>query len=88
MPTPLNRVPVRVAPGNLVTLQNAFADIYDGELVYALDEQALFCRQGGQLVPVAGTSVLSVNGQTGNVVLKVEDLADVEGTPSQGDTLV
>lgn len=88
MPTPINRVPVRVARGNLATLQSAFDDLYDGELVYGLDTQALYCKDGGVLQPVAGEGVVSVNGQTGTVIINVEDLNDVDGTPTQGDTLV
>ena len=77
-----------MARGNLATLEASFDDLYDGEIVYALDEQALYCKDGGSLIPMAGTSVLSVNGQTGNVQIGVEELNDVFGTPATGDTLV
>ena len=89
MATPTNRVPVRVARGFLPTLQASIADLFEGELVYAVDESALFVLEGQTLVPVAGTSVLSVNGQTGNVVLKVSDLDDINfDTLADGDMLV
>lgn len=89
MATPTNRVPVRVARGYLSTLQSSIADLYEGELVYAVDEQALFAVEAEALVPVAGTSVLSVNGQTGNVVLNVSDLDDINfDSLSDGDMLV
>jgi len=88
VPTPINRVPVRVARGNLATLESSITELYDGELVYGLDTQSLYCKDGGILQPVAGEGVVSINGQEGAVVLNVQDLNDVEGTPAQGDTLV
>ena len=89
MTTPANRVPVRVARGYLATLQASVADLYEGEVVYAVDEQALYLLEGETLIPVAGTSVGSVNGQTGNVILGVGDLDDVTlETVATGDTLL
>lgn len=77
-----------MARGNIATLTAAIDELYEGEVVYGLDTQALYCKDGNTLVGVAGESVVSVNGQTGVVVLNVEDLNDVGGTPVQGDTLV
>jgi len=89
VPTPANRVPVRVARGNKATLVANLSKLYEGELAYALDESALYCLDNGELVSVAGTQVVSVNGQTGNVILGMDDLDDVISTNVQnGDMLV
>lgn len=89
MPTPTNRVPVRVARGYLSTLSASISDLYEGELVYALDQQALYAVDAQQLVPVAGTSITSVNGATGSVVLGVGELDDTNvSSLLDGDTLV
>ena len=89
MPTPTNRVPVRVGRGYLPTLTAAISDLYEGEVVYAVDEKALYIVEAQQLVPVAGTSVVSVNGQTGSVLVGVDDLQGVGlGSLVDGDMLV
>ena len=89
MPTPTNRVPVRVARGNLATLTASIDKLYEGEIVYALDEQAIYAVDNGVLIPVAGTSVTSVNGQTGTVRIGVGELTDTDvDTGVNGDMLV
>lgn len=89
MPTPANRVPVRVARGNKATLDASLDKLFEGEIVYALDEATLYAVDNAALVPVAGSSVTSVNGQTGTIVLGVGDLDDVlAGNVQDGDMLV
>lgn len=89
MPTPTNRVPVRVARGNLATLTASIDKLYEGEIVYALDQQAIYAVEAGSLIPVAGTSVTSVNGQTGTVRIGVGELTDTNVTTVvNGDMLV
>ena len=89
MPTPTNRVPVRVARGYFSTLSASISDLYEGEIVYALDQQALYAVEAQQLIPVAGTSITSVNGATGSVLLGIEELEDTTiSSLLDGDTLV
>ena len=89
MPAPTNRVPVRVARGYLPTLQSSIAQLYEGEIVYAIDLQTLYAVDSGRLIPLAGDGVLSVNGQQGNVKLGIEELNDVALSGiSNGDMLV
>lgn len=89
MPTPTNRVPVRVARGNAATLNASIAELFEGEIVYAVDEKILYAVDSGILVPVAGDGVLSVNGQQGNVLLGLGDLTDVDVVGlADGDMLV
>lgn len=89
MPTPTNRVPVRVARGNIATLTASIDQLFEGEIVYAVDEKTLYAVDSGQLISVAGDGVNSVNGQTGNVLLGVEQLIDVDLTGvANGDMLI
>jgi len=90
VPTPTNRVPVRVARGNYATFSASMAELYEGEIVYAVDEQALYVVENETLIPVAGDGlVLSVNGQTGNVILGVGELDDTDLSGlADGDMLV
>lgn len=89
VPTPTNRVPVRVARGNIATLSASIDQLFEGEIVYAVDEKTLYAVDSGQLVSVAGDGVNSINGQTGNVLIGVEQLVDVDLTGvANGDMLI
>ena len=50
MPTPVNRTPIRIARGTYTNLNNSVADIQEGEIVYATDEDKLYVKEGGSLV--------------------------------------
>lgn len=50
MAAPTNRVPVRIARGLKATLDADIASIYEGEIVYATDEDSLYVKEGGVLV--------------------------------------
>lgn len=89
MTTPSPRTPVRPGRGLKAALDTALAatDIKEGELVYAKDEDKLYMVEGGVFVAAGGGgggAVDSVNGQTGVVVLDVEDLDNVKppGVPA------
>lgn len=89
MPTPTNRVPVRVARGNIATLSASIDQLFEGEIVYAVDEGVLYAVDSGRLISVAGDGVTSINGQTGNVLIGIEQLVDVDLTSvANGDMLV
>ena len=53
MPTPTNRTPIRVARGTYSSLNASVADIQEGEIVYAQDQDQLYVKDGGSLA-VAG----------------------------------
>jgi hypothetical protein len=50
MPTPATRTPVRVARGTYANLNASIADILDGELVYATDQDKFYVKEAGALV--------------------------------------
>lgn len=62
MPTPSNRVPVRIGRGTYANLNAAVAGLPDGELVYAKDQDKLYVVESGVLIGVAATlSSTSIN---------------------------
>jgi len=50
MATPSNRVPVRIARGTKAALDAGLADLREGEVCYATDENALYVVEGGVLI--------------------------------------
>ena len=52
MPVPSPRNPIRPARGLKVDLNTNVANLYEGELCYALDEDQLYVVEGGALVPI------------------------------------
>ena len=56
MPTPATRTPVRVARGTYANLNTSIADILDGELVYATDQDKFYVKEAGALVATYLTS--------------------------------
>ena len=50
MPLPSNRVPVRVLRGSKANLDAALADIAEGEIAWAIDEETVYVKAGGVLV--------------------------------------
>jgi hypothetical protein len=50
MPTPANRTPIRVARGNYTNLNSSLADIQEGEICYATDQDKLYVKEGSSLV--------------------------------------
>lgn len=54
MPTPVNRTPIRVARGTYANLNSSIADIQEGEVCYATDQDKLYVKEGGALVSTQG----------------------------------
>ena len=52
MPVPSPRNPIRPARGLKADLNTNVADLYEGELCYALDEDQLYVVEGGTLTPI------------------------------------
>jgi len=50
MPTPSSRTPVRIARGTYSNLNSSVADIQEGEIVYATDQDKLYVKEGSSLV--------------------------------------
>jgi hypothetical protein len=49
MPTPSNRTPIRVARGTYTNLNSSLADIQEGEICYATDQNKLYVKEGSSL---------------------------------------
>ena len=81
MATPPFRTKVVVARGTHANLVASLADLAEGELCFATDNENFYVKSGGVLVNIVssgggGGAVDSVNGQTGDVVLAVSDLSN------------
>lgn len=66
MPAPTPRNPIRPARGNKIDLTTNIANLYEGEICYAIDEDRLYVIENGQLMPVgsgssAGSDLLNTN---------------------------
>ena len=78
MPVPSYRVPVRVARGTKAALDAGLADLQEGEVCYATDENTLYVVESGVLTP-AGTDISQAS---------IGDLSDVTITSaSTGEVL-
>lgn len=78
MPTPSPRTPVRCARGTYANLLASLADLKEGELVYAQDQEVLYIKEAGVLVPVTVVGAID----------ELNDLIDVILTsPSAGKIL-
>ena len=60
MPTPTNRTAVRIARGTYANLNSSVADINEGEICYATDEDKLYVKEGGSLVSTQLTGAASL----------------------------
>lgn len=50
MPTPSTRTPLRIARGTYANLNGSVADIQEGEICYATDQDKLYVKEGSALV--------------------------------------
>lgn len=50
MPTPSSRTPVRIARGTYSNLNSSIADIQEGEICYATDQDKLYVKESSSLV--------------------------------------
>ena len=50
MPTPSTRTPLRIARGTYANLNGSVADIQEGEICYATDQDKLYVKEGSSLV--------------------------------------
>jgi hypothetical protein len=65
MPTPTNRTPVRVARGTYSNLNSSVADIQEGEIVYATDQDKIYVKEGSALqATLPATNAVTDTAQT------------------------
>jgi hypothetical protein len=57
MPTPANRTPLRIARGTYSNLNSSVADIQEGEVCYATDQNKLYVKEGSALVSTQAAAV-------------------------------
>ena len=77
MPTPTSRTPLLVARGTYSNLNGSVADIQEGEICYATDQDKLYVKEGSSLVStqanvpadnaVTGTAQTFTAGQRGEI---------------------
>jgi len=69
MPTPLTRTAGRIARGTYSNLNSSIADLEEGEICYATDEDKLYVVESAALVeqPGLGTAQTFTAGQRGTV---------------------
>ena len=92
MPTPANRVPVRLARGTKANLDTAMAagDLKEGEICYAEDENGLYVVEGGVLTQAGADLAAATLGEIGDVEYSTEDTLvytsfSADNTPEAGE---
>lgn len=79
MPTPTNRTPVRVARGTYSNLNTNKADIQEGEICYATDQDKLYVKEGSNLVDATPATDI-----TGKADLAGPTFTGVPAAPTAG----
>ena len=64
MPTPSTRTPLRIARGTYANLNGSVADIQEGEVCYATDQDKLYVKEGSALV----STQYDISGAIGSTV--------------------
>ena len=83
MPTPATRTPVRIARGTYSNLNSSIADLQEGEICYATDQNKIYTIEGGALTeqPYLGTAGGTV---TGNLEIGTAGSLTFEGSTADG----
>lgn len=83
MPTPATRTPVRIARGTYSNLNSSIADLQEGEICYATDQNKIYTIEGGALTeqPYLGTTGGTV---TGNLEIGTAGSLTFEGATADG----
>ena len=83
MPTPATRTPVRIARGTYSNLNSSIADLQEGEICYATDQNKLYTIEGGALTeqPYLATTGGTV---TGNLEIGTAGSLTFEGSTADG----
>ena len=88
MPTPSNRTPIRVARGTYSNLNSSIADIQEGEICYATDQDKLYVKEGASLVSTQSdisSSDIGVTIQAYDADNAVTDVAQTFTAAQRGD---
>ena len=86
MPTPATRTPVRIARGTYSNLNSSIADLQEGEMCYATDQNTFYVIEGGVLTASAGDVTLTGAQTLTNKTLTSPILTTPAlGTPSSGN---
>lgn len=89
MTTPAQRVPVRVTRGTKSELDAVVADLKEGEVCYATDQEILYVVEGGVLVgtstpsPVYSDTTQALNGD--DPILTPDQVDNIVRVASEGD---
>lgn len=69
MPTPTNRTAVKIARGTYTNLNGSVADLSEGEICYATDENKVYVKEGGSLIggPSLSAAQTFTGGQRGAI---------------------
>lgn len=83
MPTPATRTPVRIARGTYSNLNSSIADLQEGEICYATDQNKIYTIEGGALTeqPYLATTGGTV---TGNLEIGTAGSLTFEGSTADG----
>ena len=83
MPTPATRTPVRIARGTYANLNSSIADLQEGEICYATDQNKIYTIEGGALTeqPYLATTGGTV---TGNLEIGTAGSLTFEGSTADG----
>lgn len=85
MTTPATRTPVRIARGAYADLNASIADILDGEICWATDEDKIYVKDGGSLVATMLTSAdVGVTVQAYDADTAKTDVAQTFSAPQRG----
>jgi len=85
MPTPATRTPVRIARGTYSNLNSSIADLQEGEMCYATDQNTFYVIEGGVLTAAAGDVTLTGTQTLTNKTLTSPILTTPAlGTPASG----
>ena len=85
MPTPATRTPVRIARGTYSNLNSSIADLQEGEMCYATDQNTFYVIEGGVLTASAGDVTLTGTQTLTNKTLTSPILTTPAlGTPASG----
>ena len=76
MPTPATRTPVRVARGTYSNLNSNKADILEGEICYATDQNKIYIKEGSNLeehtIDTSSFALLAGATFTGDITLNAQ----------------
>ena len=81
MPAPSIRNPIRPARGTFADLSTNVANLYEGELCYAIDQDRLYVLEDGVLVAIGAGAVVGSDAVITNAVgAQAGDSLNYDGT--------